>query len=128
MAKFKIGDKVKAKQETPYSITTKGYEGTITKVLDSTRGTDDIKVDDFSVESKYFDLISSKILMTKLNSMMKRLLDAQTKKLIKGGLIDGDLKLTEEGGGALAAIEFEEHKAELVKIAEENIKEAKKDC
>ncbi len=72
----------------------------------------------------------TKSMTQKLNLMMKRLLDADTKKLIKGGLINGDLELTEEGIKTLQAIVFEANKVELVKIAEENIKEAKeeKDC
>lgn len=63
----------------------------------------------------------------KLNSMMKRLLDADTKKLIEGGIIDGDLQLTEKGRETLIAILFDEKKAELVKVAEEKIAEEKRE-
>ena len=76
---------------------------------------------------EHLELISTKkSIMFKLNSMMKRLLDADIKKLIKGGLINGDLQLTEEGKETLMSIIFEGNKAELVKVAEENIKEAEK--
>lgn len=64
--------------------------------------------------------------MTKLNNMMKRLLDADTKKLIQAGLINGDLLLTEEGKQAIFAIILEANKKELVKLAEEIIEEEKK--
>ena len=64
-------------------------------------------------------------IMTKLNSMMKRLLDASTKKLIKADYINGDLQLTEKGKEALNTIVFEQNKEELVKMAEEDLKEAK---
>lgn len=60
-----------------------------------------------------------------LNSMMKRLLDASTKKLIKAGYIDGDLMLTEKGKLALFTILFAANKEELVKLAEEDLKEEK---
>ncbi len=79
-------------------------------------------------EEQELKLITSKTMTQKLNSMMKRLLDAETKKLIKGGLINGDLELTEEGKNTLMAIVFETNKAKMVKIAEENIKEEKENC
>ena len=61
----------------------------------------------------------------KLNNMMKRLLDSDTKKLIKANLINGDLQFTDTGKEALSAILFEANKVELVKIAEEIITEEK---
>ena len=63
----------------------------------------------------------------KLNTMMKRLLDAQTRKLIKAGLIDGDLEFTETGKNTLMAILFEDNKDKLVVEAEEILKEEKED-
>lgn len=206
---FKIGDKVRAKQNTPYSTTTMGWEGEVTRIY--TIQCQDIEVrggdgDKYDVESEYFDLISpqksmefkvgnkvkcvkdydDKILIgmkgiivditsssigieweedvgghncnkhckdrygyyvqkenieltsssgentlrtikMRLNSMMKRLLDADTKKLIKGGLINGDLELTEEGRELLTAIMFDEKKDELVRVAEEKIAEEKEE-
>lgn len=61
----------------------------------------------------------------KLNLMMKRLLDADTKKLIEGGMIDGDLQLTPRGERNLTLLLFDEKKAELVKIAEKFIEDEK---
>jgi hypothetical protein len=61
----------------------------------------------------------------KINSMMKRLLDAKTKKLIKADILDGDLLLTQKGRGVLDAIIFEEYKDKLVAEAEEIIKDDK---
>lgn len=208
--KFRIGDKVRAKERTIYGITTNGWEGEVVCIYEEYGRLVDIEVKGkdtgtFPVESKYFDLISSKQSMEfkvgdkvicvkdyvdkvkvglkgvivdmessigveweedigghdcggycksgygyfvnrdniklltssdetnkwrtikmKLNSMMKRLLDADTKKLIEGGIIDGNLELTEEGELALQAILFSEKKEELVKVAEEKIAEEKK--
>ena len=61
--------------------------------------------------------------MIKVSSMMKRLLDKDTQKLVKAGLINGDLELTSEGVKALNTVIFEVNKAELVKIADEIIAE-----
>lgn len=65
--------------------------------------------------------------MKKVSNMMKRLLDADTQKLVKAGYINGDLELTPEGHKALNTILFEENKAKLVKMAEEDIAEAEKE-
>lgn len=59
--------------------------------------------------------------MKKINNFMKRLLDADTKKLINAGIINGDLLLTSEGREALESIVFQVNKAELLKIADEII-------
>ena len=132
---FKIGDRVKAKEYTPYDITTNGWEGEVVSIKKCY--TVDITVSNgtvvaYDVESKYFDLITSSDEINKqrtskmrLNSMMKRLMDPDVKKLMKAGLINGDLLLTEEGKDELTAIMFDEKKAELVKIAEEKIAEDK---
>ena len=63
----------------------------------------------------------------KLNLMMRRLLNADIKKLIKAGLINGNLLLTDEGKNALYALLVETHKKELVEIAKEIIAEKKED-
>lgn len=63
----------------------------------------------------------------KLNSMMRRLLNADIKKLIKAGLMNGDLLLTDEGKNALYALLVEAHKKELVEIAKEIIAEKKEE-
>ena len=69
---------------------------------------------------------SNLTIMQKLNAMMRRLLDADTKKLIKAGLINGDLLLTDEGKESLTAIVFEKNKAELLILADEIIAEGEK--
>ena len=63
--------------------------------------------------------------MNKLNSMMKRLLDKPSQTLYKAGFINGDLELTEKGADALRVILFDANKVELVKQAEEELKEEK---
>lgn len=65
--------------------------------------------------------------MTKLNSMMKKILDADTKKLIKAGLINGDLKLTPEGEESLMTVLFDAYKKDLIVMADEIINEEKKE-
>ena len=64
--------------------------------------------------------------MSTLNSMMKRLLDKDTKALVEASFINGNLELTDVGWAELKTIVFEQHKDELVKIAEEKVKEEKK--
>ena len=60
MAKFKIGDKVIAKKNTPYSITDNGWKGVVTYVCDSgnifVKGPDIVSKIGIGVNSKYFDL------------------------------------------------------------------------
>ena len=81
------------------------------------------KEEDLELESKKG--VISKFM--KLNSMMRRLLNADLKRLIKAGLMNGDLLLTEEGKNALYALLVEVHKKELVEIANEIIKENKEE-
>lgn len=69
----------------------------------------------------------NKGIIMKLNSMMKRLLNADVKKLIKAGFMNGDLLLTEEGKNAIYALLVETHKKELVEIAKEIIEEQKEE-
>jgi len=65
--------------------------------------------------------------MNKLNSMMKRLLDKDSQTLYKANFINGDLELTEKGHNSLMAILFTANKAELVKQAEDELKEEKEE-
>lgn len=64
--------------------------------------------------------------MTKMSSIMKRILDADTRKLVEAGLLTKDLELTSEGKEALVSLMFEQNKADLVKIAEDILSEEKK--
>jgi len=63
--------------------------------------------------------------MNKLKPMMKRLLDKDTRTLYKAGYINRDLELTENGRNALNTILFTANKAELVKMAQEELDEEK---
>ena len=63
--------------------------------------------------------------MNKLKPMTKRLLDKDTQTLCKAGYINGDLELTENGRNALDTIIFTANKAELVKMAQEELDEEK---
>lgn len=57
MAKFKVGDKVKAKEHTPYRITTDGWEGIVKNVMHGDFLCVKGQGGKFDVESKYFDLV-----------------------------------------------------------------------
>ena len=61
----------------------------------------------------------------KLNTMMKKLLDKDTKTLIEAGYINGDLELTEAGKKELMVILFLANKKELVDSAKELLEDNK---
>lgn len=60
-----------------------------------------------------------------VGSMMKRVLDKGLQTLVKAGYINGGLELTDKGRSALDSLLFETHKEALVKMAQEDIDEAK---
>ncbi len=62
-----------------------------------------------------------------LSTIAKRLLDADTRTLIKAGFLDNQLNLTGEGKVAMWAILFEANKAALVTAATELLAEQKAD-
>lgn len=64
-------------------------------------------------------------MFTVLTNLAKRLLDKDTKILIKVGYLNAQLGFTEEGKEALYACMFKACQADLVKMAEEVIKESK---
>lgn len=68
-----------------------------------------------------------KTIMTKLNTMMKKLLDTDTQTLMKAGFINGDLDLTSEGKNELWTLIFDQHKAALVEAAKAKIAEEEKE-
>ncbi len=61
-----------------------------------------------------------------LSSIAKRLLDADTKVLIKAGYMHSDLSLTEKGLKSLTSIVFEQNKAAVVAEAQADLDEAAK--
>lgn len=63
----------------------------------------------------------------KITNLVKKILDVDTRKLVQAGFINGDLALTDEGVSELVGILFLEKKTELVKIAEEKLKDEKED-
>jgi hypothetical protein len=64
-----------------------------------------------------------KPIMSRLNNMMKRLLDSDTQTLVKAGYINGDLELTDKGQEALDSVLFAANKAELVTLAQADLNE-----
>ena len=63
--------------------------------------------------------------LMKITNLVKKLLDEDTRKLVKAGFINGDLALTDEGVSEILGILFLQNKDELVKIADEKITETK---
>ena len=68
-----------------------------------------------------------------MNSIIKKIVNADIKALIEAGYLDETLNLTSIGRGRLNSVLFSkpEIKKELVEMAKEDIKEAKenvKDC
>ena len=61
--------------------------------------------------------------MNKLTALAKRFLDADTKKLIKAGLLNKDLSVTSQGEWEINALLIQKYKEELVKVADEIISE-----
>lgn len=59
----------------------------------------------------------------KITNLVKKILDKDTRTLVKAGFINGDLALTDEGTAELLGILFMEKKSELLKVAEEKITE-----
>jgi len=64
--------------------------------------------------------------MTKLNVMMKKLLDKDIQLLIKADYINGDLEPTAKGKAAIDALNFIDRKEELVLMAKEDLEEEEK--
>ena len=69
--------------------------------------------------------INPKKYMKKLSLMLKKLLDKDAQILYKADYINGDLELTEKGKASLMGILFETNKTELVRLAQEELDEAK---
>lgn len=72
-----------------------------------------------------FTKVKSKQIHMKITNLVKKILDSDTRTLVKAGFINGDLALTEEGSTELLGILFLEKKIELVKIANEKLDETK---
>jgi len=66
-----------------------------------------------------------KTIMQKITTLAKRLLDKKLQKLYRVGYVNDGLSLTEKGKEALLEVLFLEKKDELVKLADEEIKEEK---
>jgi hypothetical protein len=66
-------------------------------------------------------------IMTTVNNFAKKLLDKKTRTLINAGYMTRCIELTHEGKEAMWLILFEAHKEELVKMADEVIKEREED-
>lgn len=61
-----------------------------------------------------------------ITTLVRKILDKDIRTVMEAGYIDADLTLTKKGEDELMGILFLEKKAELVKAAEEELKERKK--
>lgn len=129
--KYKVGDKVKIIRS---SMTGSKYEEHIGQVCvvhtvlnESAEYPYLLEGNEHHWQDRELELIKTKTFMTRVSIMMKKLLDGDTQTLVKAGFINGDLELTDEGSKALLAVVFTNLKAELVKIAQEQIDEEEKD-
>lgn len=64
-------------------------------------------------------------LMSTLSSFLRRIVDADVKKLVKADFLDSELEITPAGQRAVLAILVEKFKPELVKEAETLLEEQK---
>jgi hypothetical protein len=79
----------------------------------------------FSGVDLYVSSKKPKSLMTQISNVAKKLLDADTRKLIKYGYLDSELNVTSKCREAMDAIQFQAHKTELVALADEEAAEEK---
>lgn len=134
--KFKVGDKVRVIAHRGFHRWNLGRVGTIVYVTGINY--------DYLVrfESEQFDkdwgfeddlerwgreessTIKQSITM-KVTNLVKRLLDADTQALVKAEYINGDLELTEKGQTELLSLVFLDKKADLVKLAQDELDESK---
>jgi hypothetical protein len=80
----------------------------------------------FDAHFKEEDIKPKKPFMTQVNTMMKKLLDADTQALIKAGFLDGELDVTDKAQRELWAILFQANKGALVELAKTELAEEKK--
>jgi hypothetical protein len=66
--------------------------------------------------------------MNNLSALAKRILNADTRALVKAGILDRELRLTSEGREILDALAVKANMKELVAAADEILEERKEDC
>ena len=128
---LKVGDTVRAvkgKRNPCYKLKN---DGSNTRQITVT-GDDCFSIDGCIhayIKDWYLEIVNNKqkIIMTKLNIMMKKFLDKDSQALVKAEFINGDLELTDEGKENLFALLFEDKKKELVALANEKLEEIKED-
>ena len=65
--------------------------------------------------------------MSQLSKLAKKLLDPDTKALVKAGVLDSELDVTEEGVDFVIAFFVDQNKVELAKEARKQLREQKKE-
>lgn len=132
MSKFKIGDKVRIHRHVK-STEAEKHLGEVCTITEGPNGFGEGIF--YSTSSPYnggvyeseLEPVSSttKTNMIKITPMLKTMLDKKGRTLYKADFLNGDLELTEDGKSALNTLLFEANKDELVKLAEEKLKEEK---
>lgn len=81
-----------------------------------------------TINLAYFECVTPpQSIMTKLTTIAKKLLDADTKALVKAGILDSELQITEDGEKFLLAQYLTDNKKALATEAQKIIDE-QKDC
>ena len=78
------------------------------------------------VEIEPVNIKPKKTIMSKITTIMKKLLDADTQALVKAGFLNSELDVTIEGQNELNAILFNTNKAALVEAANAKIADESK--
>lgn len=85
--------------------------------IDAGQG-EEYEINCWETDIKLINSNNNKTMLKTIGVMMKKLLDADTQKLVKAGFINGDLELTSDGMKALTAVLFDANKAALVAEAD----------
>lgn len=107
MAKFKIGDRVIAKKNTPYEITTNGWKGVVVELYGNTIRAKDVTGNTaFNLDPKYFDLDTTTdqkiVITTDGTTMTAKMYDGKTVVKVAESKCNPDDKFDFETGAKLA--------------------------
>lgn len=126
---MKVGDKVKV-INAYINKEVIGKVMTVTRVNGSNVYLGDIGTP-WTIPTSFLKLVESRHEskdMKSLTIMAKKLLDPDTKTLIKAGFVTDSLELSDDGDDALKTMLFLKYRDEMVKEAKAKIKESKKKC
>ncbi len=125
---FQKGDKVQAYGGEWVVVNTKRNNAYLLENRDGDLITAFAEEFDSSKEVSYsVNEVARKSNMDKLTTLAKKIVDADLRNMIKVGWLDNSLNLTSEGEDVVLADYLSENKAKFGKLAEEELKEQRKD-